>query len=110
MENTGKTKKIFSIQNKIKKELGLLDSADTQSCLTLCDPMDCSLLGSSGTGFSWQENWSGVPFPTPGDLPNPEIRPMSLMSPALAGGSFTTEPAQKSLLQIGFSKGCNAEN
>ena len=41
-------------------------------------------------GFSRQECWSGLPFPTPRDLSNPGIEPVSLMSPALAGGFFTT--------------------
>ena len=41
-------------------------------------------------GFSRQEYWSGLPCPPPGDLPDPGIKPMSLMSPALAGGFFTT--------------------
>ena len=40
-------------------------------------------------GFSRQEYWSGLPFPSPEDLPNPEIKPVSLASPALAGRSFT---------------------
>ena len=40
-------------------------------------------------GFPRQEYWSGLPFPTPGDFPNPGIKPTSL---ALAGGLFTTEP------------------
>ena len=42
--------------------------------------------------FSRQEYWSGLPFPPPGDLPNPGIwkKPASLTSPALAGGFFTT--------------------
>ena len=40
-------------------------------------------------GFSWQEYWSGLPFPSPGDLPDPGIEPVS---PAPAGGFFTTEP------------------
>ena len=39
-------------------------------------------------GFPRQEYWSGLPFPSPEDLPNPGIKPMS---PALAGGFFTTE-------------------
>ena len=43
-------------------------------------------------GFSRQEYWGGLPFPSPGDLPNPEIKPTS---PALAGGFFTTEPPGK---------------
>ena len=41
-------------------------------------------------GFSKREYWSGLPFPTPGNLPNPRIEPVSLASPALAGGFFTT--------------------
>ena len=39
--------------------------------------------------FSRQENWSGLPFPPPGDLPDPGIEPKSLVSPALAGRFFT---------------------
>ena len=55
-----------------------------------------------------EKYWSGLPFPSPGDLPNPGIEPVSLISPALAGGFFTTsapwkvhgehEPSQRSLL------------
>ena len=41
-------------------------------------------------GFSRQEYWSGLPCPPPGDLPDPGIEPSSLISPALAGGFFTT--------------------
>ena len=40
--------------------------------------------------LSRQEYWSGLPYPPPGDLPDPGVEPMSLMSPALAGGFFTT--------------------
>ena len=43
-------------------------------------------------GFSRQEHWSGLPFPSPRDLPNPGIKSIS---PALAGGFFTTEPPGK---------------
>ena len=39
-------------------------------------------------GLSRQEYWSGLPCPLPGDLPDAEIEPASLMSPALAGGFF----------------------
>ena len=39
-------------------------------------------------GFSRQEYWSGLPFPIPGDPPDPGIKPMSLESPALARGFF----------------------
>ena len=42
--------------------------------------------------FSRQDYWSGLPFPTPEDLPDPGIKLASLASLALAGGFFTTEP------------------
>ena len=58
-----------------------------QSCLTLCDPMDCSLPGSSVHGILQARILEWVP---PGDLLNPGTEPPSLMSPALAGGFFTT--------------------
>ena len=41
-------------------------------------------------GFSRQEYWSGLPCPSPGDLPDPGIEPLSLKSPELAGRFFTT--------------------
>ena len=43
-------------------------------------------------GFPRQEYWSGLPFPSPGDLPDPGIEPVS---PVLAGGFFTTESPEK---------------
>ena len=48
-------------------------------------------------GFPMQKYWRGFPFPTPGDIPDPEIKPKSLASPALAGGLFTTEAPWKAL-------------
>ena len=45
--------------------------------------------------FSMQEYWSGLPFPTPGDLSEPGTESVSLVSPALAGGFFATEPPGK---------------
>ena len=50
--------------------------------------------------FSRQEYWSALPFPTPGNLPNPEIKPTYLESPALAGGFFTTEQSGKPRLLL----------
>ena len=46
--------------------------------------------------FSRQEDWSGLPFPTPGDLPDPGIEPVSFVSPALAGVFFTSSATTKS--------------
>ena len=44
-------------------------------------------------GFSRQGYWNGLPFPPPGDLPNPGIKPASLMPPALLAGRFLTTSA-----------------
>ena len=55
---------------------------------------------------SKQQNWSGLPFPTPGDLPDSGIEHTSPMSPALAGRFFTTEPpgkTKKDLSSVQFS-------
>ena len=50
-------------------------------------------------GFSRQEYWSELPFPMMEDLPDPGIKPVSLMSPALAGGFFTTSATWEALLE-----------
>ena len=57
----------------------------TQLCLTLCDPVDHSLLAPLSLGFPRQEYWSGLPFPFPSDLPDPGIEPGF---PALQTDSF----------------------
>ena len=63
-----------------------------QLCPTVGDPMDCSPPGSSIQGFSRQEYWSGLPFPSPGDLPDPGIEPRS---PTLQADSLTSAPPGK---------------
>ena len=66
---------------KIKLQL-LLDSlfnalcSVPQWCLTLCDPRTIALLAPLSIGFSRQEYWSGLPFPSLGDLPDPGIQPL----------------------------------
>ena len=89
---------------KVKSE-----SEVAQSCPTLRDPMVCSLPGSSVHGIfqarvlEWgaiafsKEYWSRLLFPSPGDLPNPGIKPMS---PTLAGRFFTTEPPGKPCINV----------
>jgi len=49
----------------------------------------------SSMEFSRQEYWSGFPFSSPGDLPDPGIKPRSPAAPELSGGFFTTEPPEK---------------
>ena len=72
-------------------------SSVAQSCLTLCDPMDYSLQAPLPVGFSRQVYCSELPCPPPGDLPNSEIKPVSLVSPALADGFFTTSATWEAL-------------
>ena len=60
----------------------------THSCPTLCDPMVESM------EFSRPEYWSGLPFPSPRDLPNPGIK---RRSPALQADSLLSEPPGKSI-------------
>ena len=50
--------------------------------------------------FSRQEYYGELPFPSPGDLPDPGIEPVSLMSPALAGGFFTISATWEALLEF----------
>ena len=57
-------------------------------CPALCNPMDCSSQASLFLGFPRQEHWSGLPFPSPGDLPDPGIDPRS---PALQADALPSE-------------------
>ena len=56
----------------------MLHAQSLQSGQTLCNSMDNSQPGSSVQEFSRQEYWRGLPFPSPGDLPDPGIKPASL--------------------------------
>ena len=60
----------------------------TKSCLTLATPQTVARQAPLSTGFSRQDYWSGLPFPSPGDLPNPWIK---LWSPALQADTLLTE-------------------
>ena len=69
-----------------------------QACLTLCDPTDCVVSQAFlSMEFSRQEYWSELPFPPPGHLPNPGIKPRS---PALQADSLPAEPAGPQRLKI----------
>ena len=71
-----------------------------QLCLTLCHPMDCSHQALPSMGFSRQEYWSGVPFPSLRDLPDPGIKPRS---PTLQADALLSEPPGNKQLNKGKS-------
>ena len=71
----------------------------SQSCPTLCNPMDCSPQGSPVHGILQSVILEWLSFPPPGDLPNPGIEPVS---PARSGGFFTTESPGKPHLLYGI--------
>ena len=64
----------------------------TQPCPTLTSPWTVPCQASLSVGFPRQEYWTGLPFPSPEDLPDPGIKPTS---PALAGRFIATEPPKK---------------
>ena len=68
------------------------------SCVWLLEtPWTVALQAPLSTGFFKQEYWNRLPCTPPGDLPNPGIELMSLISPALAGGFFTTSATWEAL-------------
>ena len=74
-----------------------------QSCLTLCNPMGCSLPGSSVPGIFQARILECIAMPFSMDLPNQGIKPASLMSPALARGFITTSTTWKAQESVQFS-------
>ena len=77
-------------RNSVARQL--LQSEVAQSCLTVCDPMDCSLPGSSVLGIFQARILEWVAIPSPGDLPNPGIKPGS---PTLQTDALPSEPPGK---------------
>ena len=69
----------------------------TKSCPTLVTPWTVACQAPLSMGFSRQEYWSGLPFPSAGDLPDPGIKPRS---PALQAGSLPTELQGKPAIYI----------
>ena len=61
----------------------------TQICLTLCNPWTIACQTPRSMGFSREEYWTGLPFPSPGDLPDAGTEPRS---PTLQAGSLLSEP------------------
>ena len=69
-------------------------------CPIVVTPWTVACQAPLSMGFLRQEYWSGLPFPFPGDLPHPGVEPVSLTSPALVGGFFTTELSGKPLTHL----------
>ena len=79
----------------------------SQSCSTICAPMNFSPAGPLSMKFSRQEYWSVLSFPSPGDLPNPGIKPGSSV---LQADFLPSEPPEKPSLKVVSSPswwGCN---
>ena len=72
-----------------------------KSCLTLCDPMDCSPPGSSVHGILQQEYWNRLPCPLPGDFLHPGMEPGS---PTLQADSLSSERPAKPVGDIPIQK------
>ena len=87
---------IFHISLGLPEECLSEWSEVAQSCPTLCDPMDGSLPGPPSMGFSRQEYWSGLPFPSPGDLPNRDRTQVSRI-PGRRFNLWATREAQRSV-------------
>ena len=75
-----------------------LGTSVAQSCLTLVTSWPTARQAPLSMGLCRQGYWSGLPFPPPGDRPNPGMEPVSPASPSLAGGFFTTKSAGKPLV------------
>ena len=74
-----------------------------QSCLTLCNPMDCSTPAPLSMGFSRQDHWSGLPSHPPGDLPDSGIEPESPSAPALPVDSLPLNHQESQDICIGIA-------
>ena len=90
MEKNNRMGKMRSLQYKLPREhfIQVVGGLVAKSCPTLVTPSTVARQAPLSMGFSRQEYWSGLPFPTPGDLPNPGIEPGS---PVLQADALSTE-------------------
>ena len=85
--NKGEEKQVVDLRRHCFK-IFLSLSLVAKTCLTLATPWTVACQAPLSMGFSRREYWSGLPFPSPGDLPDPGIEPWS---PALQADSLPTE-------------------
>ena len=92
-----------NLQGKIIEANTVLCYVQLLSRVQLCvTPWTVACQAPLSMGFSRQEYWSGLPFPSPGDYTDPGMELVSPVAPALAGRFFTTEPPGKSYNTIFF--------
>ena len=82
------------------------ESEVAQSCPTLCNPWTIAYQAPWSMEFSRQEYWSGLPFLSPGDLPNPRIEPGS---PTLQADALPSEPRGKTNTKYGPNSGTDTK-
>ena len=89
-EKNNRMGKMRSLQYKLPREhfMQVVGSLVAKSCPTLVTPLTVACQAPLSIRFSRQEHWSGLPFPSPGDLPDPGVKPGC---PALQADSFPTE-------------------
>ena len=83
---------------KKKKRTYVCEKSESVSCLVVSDPVTPWTVPTSpplSMEFSRQEYWRGLPYSTPGNLPDPGIRLMPPASPALQADFFTSEPLRR---------------
>ena len=98
LERVGQIKRVVLIYIQCMHAVHACILSHFSSVWILVIPWTVAFQVPLSMGFSRQEYWSGLPCPPPGDLPNPGIEPMSLISLALAGKFFTIEPQGKSTI------------
>ena len=79
-----------------------------QSCSTLCEPWTVAHKAALSMGFFRQEYWSGLPFPLPGDLSDPGIKPASPAAPTLQVNSLPLGPGNRGPTECGTTHGATS--
>ena len=103
MEKNNRMGKMRSLQYKLPREhfMQVVGSLVAKSCPTLVTPLTVACQAPLSIRFSRQEHWSGLPFPSPGDLPDPGVKPGC---PALQADSLLSEPPGKPILIAAAAK------
>ena len=91
------------MQDGVRMELRCSRCSVSQLCLSLCDPWTVALQASLSMGFSRQEYSSGLPFPSPGDLPDPGIESASPASLALQTSSLPLSQGGRPHAAVGWT-------